>query len=221
MLSNRQATTDSRRPWQWLLLFACLAVAAGASFAPWVHRPPAALTLTAPDLAEFVKFLPQVRSGTLAVHRLAFLAPLFAVTFTLPMVAVSKRVRFPRLVQIVLLVAVCPLALTLLPPVWSPAVLTNREFFPQTVAGAACLCLLPASHWLHLVPDKALTPLFFLVWLAAPALALWQFYRVLPAVATAYAAPIAPAWGLWVVVVGSLGMMAAWYSCRPGRQFPG
>ena len=38
--------------------------------------------------------------------------------------------------------------------------------------------------------------------LAAPALALWQFFVVQEAVARAYAGPIVPGWGLWGTVAG-------------------
>jgi len=72
---------------RWLLLAAWILVAVGSSFAPWVDRPPAGLVLTAPDLAEFVKFLPEAPVGGLPIGRLCFLLPLFGATCSAPLVA--------------------------------------------------------------------------------------------------------------------------------------
>jgi len=52
---------------------------------------------------------------------------------------------------------------------------------------------------------------FFLIllsfgWVAASALALWQFIKAQPAIAYAYASPIVPGWGAWATLGGSLLM---------------
>jgi hypothetical protein len=170
-----------------MLLVGLLLAAVGASFGPWVDRPAAALMLTAPDLAEFVKFLPEVRTGSLIVHRLLFLFPLFVATFALPLVVTNRRLGYPVWARWLALVAAIPLALTLLPPVWSPAVLLSAEFRLQTSACALCLGMV-----VLLVPPS----------LAAPPLAFWQFFAMQEAVTHAYASPIVPGWGAWIAVVG-------------------
>ena len=65
---NRHATR--------LLLGAMVMVGVGGGFAPWVYHDVVALQLTAPHLAEYVKFLGEVRLGMLNVQRLHFLLPL-------------------------------------------------------------------------------------------------------------------------------------------------
>ncbi len=187
---------------RWGLLAGLLLAAVGAAFAPWVDRPPAALVLTAPDMAEFVKFLPEVRAGSLAVQRLLFLLPLFVVTFSLPWVVSARRLAYPGWVRWPVLLAAVPLSLTLLPPIWSPAVLLSAEFRLQTVACLLCLGLAAASCWLRGVPLRPLVTLLLPLSLAAPALALWQFFVVQEAVAHAYASPIVPGWGAWGTIVG-------------------
>jgi hypothetical protein len=189
-------------PGHWLLLAGLLLAAVGASFAPWVDRPAAALMLTAPDLAEFVKFLPEVRDGTLTVHRLLFLFPLFVATLALPLVVTNRRLAYPRWVRWTVLVAVIPLSLTLLPPVWSPSVLLSAEFRLQTGACILCLGLVATARWLGHIPLRPLITLLAPLSLVAPALTLWQFFGVRKAVAHAYSSPIVPGWGAWAIAVG-------------------
>ncbi len=191
-----------RQASRWLLLAGLLLAAVGRSFAPWVDRAPAALLLTAPDMAEFVKFLPEVRAGSLAVQRLLFLLPLAVITLSLPLVAVAGRLGYPRWVRWLALAATAPLALTLLPPVWSPAVFLADEFRLQTAACGLGLGLIAVSPWLKGVPVRWLAVWLLPLALAAPALALWQFYVVREAVARAYAGPVVPGWGAWGTVAG-------------------
>jgi len=204
-----------------LLLAGLLLAAGGSSFAPWVDRPPAALVLTAPDLAEFVKFLPEVRDGSLNVHRLLFLLPLFVATFSLPLVVVAPRLACPQWVRWPLLAAVVPLSLTLLPPVWSPAVLLSAEFRVQSAACLLCLGLVAASRWLKHVPLRPLLLPLIPLSSAAPALALWQFSVVQAAIARAYAGPIAPGWGAWATVAGfALTLFGALVLLPPRSEKP-
>jgi hypothetical protein len=185
-----------------MLLVGLLLAAVGASFGPWVDRPAAALMLTAPDLAEFVKFLPEVRTGSLIVHRLLFLFPLFVATFALPLVVTNRRLGYPVWARWLALVAAIPLALTLLPPVWSPAVLLSAEFRLQTSACVLCLGMVVAARWLRLMPLRPIVVLLVPLSLAAPPLAFWQFFAMQEAVTHAYASPIVPGWGAWIAVVG-------------------
>lgn len=188
---------------RWMLLAGLLLAAAGASFAPWVARPSAALVLTAPDLAEFVKFLPEVRDGSLTVQRLFFLSPLFAVSLALPLAITACALAFPQWVRWIVLAATVPLALTLLPPVWSPDVLLSPEFRLQTMACVLCLGLVGAARWLGRIPYLPLAMLLLGLSLAAPILALWQFFTVREAIARAYASAIFPGWGAWLNLAGS------------------
>jgi hypothetical protein len=175
-----------------------------------VDRSPAALLLTAPDMAEFVKFLPEVRAGSLAVQRLLFLLPLAVVTLSLPLVVAAHRLAYPRWVHWPVLAVALALALTLLPPVWSPPVFLSDEFRLQTVACGLGLGLVAASPWLKGVPVRWLAALLLPLSLAAPALALWQFFVVQEAIARAYAGSIVPGWGAWGTVAGfALALLGA------------
>jgi hypothetical protein len=187
---------------RWSLLAGLLLAALGASFAPWVDRSPAALVLTAPDLAEFVKFLPEVRDGSLRVHRLLFLAPLLVATFSLALVVTSRQLTYPHWARWPVLILVIPLALTLLPPVWSPSVLLSTEFRLQTVVCLLCLGLIVISRWLRDIPTRPLLLLMALASLIAPFLILWQFYAVREAIASTYASAIVPGWGTWLTLTG-------------------
>lgn len=198
-------TNGWRRVGRVVLATGCLLTAVGASFAPWVDRPSAALVLTAPDLAEFVKFLPEVRAGTLAVERLAFLLPLFGVTFGLPWVLSVTWLAYPAWIRRLGLMAVCPLSLVLLPPVWSPAVLLSEEFRLQTIGCGFCLAMVIGSRWLPRIPSGLLLVLPGL-WVTAAVWASWQFNVVQPAVALAYAGPIVPGWGAYATCVGTVLM---------------
>jgi hypothetical protein len=202
--SDRRTFQPSSHPiiTRWALLGGLLLAAIGASFAPWVSRPPAALVLTAPDLAEFVKFLPEVRNGSLKVHRLSFVLPLFVATFSLLLMVASRRLAYPRWVRWPVLILVIPLALTLLPPIWSPTVLLSPEFRLQTAACFLCLGLVVISRWLRDIPIHPLLVFLTLVSLVAPALAFWQFSTAREAIALAYAGRIVPGWGTWLTLIG-------------------
>ena len=72
----------SRSVHAWLLPLGLVLLWAGY-FGPWIPHAAAALSLNALDLSEWVTYLPQVRSGALAVGRLNFLAPLsFAIVLS-------------------------------------------------------------------------------------------------------------------------------------------
>lgn len=191
----------------------------GATWAPWVERPAAALVLTAPDLAEFVKFLPEARSGALEVQRLLFLAPLFLVTLGTPLVFGSVMPGSPPWLRVLARLVVLPLALLLLPPVWNPTVFISEEFRLQTLGCVVCLVLAVVwrSRW-H-VP-RYLVALLSLGWIAASTLALWQFARAQQAIAYAYASPIVPGWGAWATLGGSLLMSLVlwWEWCHENHR---
>jgi hypothetical protein len=180
---------------------------AGAGWAPWVDREAAALVLTAPDMAEFVKFLPEVRSGALVVQRLCFLAPLFVVLITSPWVISARPLDYPGWLRGLVLAIAVPLALLLLPPVWSPPVLLADEFRPQTAGCILCWGLVIASRWLPRPSMAVLRVVLPPLWLAAPLLALWQMTGVQAAVSQAYGSPVTPGWGAWAALAGG-GVMS-------------
>ncbi|MFQ5576375.1 MAG: hypothetical protein ACE5G8_05230 [Anaerolineae bacterium] len=174
-----------------------------------MYRQPAALQLTAPGLAEFVKFLPEKRLGLLALQRLHYLLPLAVAAFSLPLLAANKEMRLARSVSGLLRLAVLPAALALLSPVWAPGVLLNEEFRLQTVAAAVAVGLAVVAPLFSRLPLKWLAAAIAIGAGAGLVLALKQFGLAGPAIAAAYAAPIRLGWGGWLAVGGGGGAIAA------------
>ena len=82
-------------PAGWLLAGGLLLTGVGGAFAPWVWRGAVALQLTAPGLAEFIKFLAESRTLQLQAERLWFLLPLFTAMLALPLFAANRRLALP------------------------------------------------------------------------------------------------------------------------------
>jgi len=80
-----RSTPESRRPRQlpWLLVILAAAIGLTGYYGPWVAHRAAGLTVIGLDLAEFVKFLPNMSSGQTAIQREVFYLPLLAGSLTL------------------------------------------------------------------------------------------------------------------------------------------
>src|SRR5512133_3728589 len=129
-----------RRPHSLLLVLAGLIGVAGY-FGPWVPHRAAGLVILGLDLAEYVKFLPEVISGQMALTRELFYVPLFAASVSAGLLA--GRRTLPALGRALLALAAVPLALAMLPPAWTPASLRTPEYRLQVLAIALCLLMLP------------------------------------------------------------------------------
>jgi hypothetical protein len=140
-----------------LLIGSILALAIGGGFAPWVYRPPVALQLTPPGLAEFVKFLHEVRLGQLTLQRLHFLLPLTVAALGLPLIAVNTQLQLAWPINWLLRLSVIPMALSLLSPIWAPERLMNEEFRLQTIVAAGCIGLAGFAFLFSKLPLKWLT----------------------------------------------------------------
>lgn len=186
----------------WLLSVGLLLTGIGGAFAPWIWREGVALQLTAPGLAEFVKFLAQVRLGQVQVERLYFLLPLFMAMLTLPLLAENRALILPQWFRWMLRLAVLPLALAALSPVWTPAILMAPEFRLQTFLAGLAVGLAIFSPWFKKLPLWPLAVLLVIGSLAAFILPLWQFSLVQPGMAQAYHEPVSLGWGWWLAVVG-------------------
>ena len=147
------------------------------------------------DLGEYVKFIPQVLSGQIAVQREIFYLPLFAGSLIASLLA-SRRT-LPRWLRILLGLAAIPLALAMLPPAWSPAVLRLPEFRLQTAAMIFCLLMAPAVIVTRHLPDRLVLVLIAALAIPAAILPAWGFLQVRPAVAGLYRQPLNLGWGFW------------------------
>jgi hypothetical protein len=187
----------------WLLVIGLLLSGMGGSFAPWIWREAVALQLTAPGLAEFVKFLPEMRTGQMRGDRLYFLVPLFWVMLMLPLLAANKDLNLPALLRWLMRLAVIPLALASLSPVWTPAILVSAEFRFQTLLALASIGLVLAEPLIGRWPLKILVIALIGGNIAAVTLSTWQFHQVQATIAEVYQEPIVLGWGWWLMISGA------------------
>jgi hypothetical protein len=179
-----------------------LLAGAGGAFLPWVWRESVALQLTAPGLAEFVKFLPGVRAGQIQIERLFFFLPLFLAMLALPLFATNQTLRLPAWLSWLMRLAVIPLALASLSPVWTPAILIAPEFRLQTLLAVVAIGLSLAAPLLKSLPLKPLAILLIIAGSAALVLPYWQFSLVQADVVEAYQQPVSLGWGWWFTASG-------------------
>jgi hypothetical protein len=196
--------TRSFRPqrarWRWIALVLFGALGLVGYYGPWVPHRAAGLVVLGLDLAEYVKFLPQVAGGQITLRRELFYVPLFAASIGSSLIA--SRSDLPRWVRWLLAFLAIPAALAMLPPAWSPAVLRQPEFRLQVVAIAICLLFVIAIPLLRRLPDRPVLALLAGLALAAALLPAWSFLRVLSPIAELYNHPIRPGWGFWVNLLG-------------------
>ena len=197
------------------LILSLLALATGGGFAPWVYRPAVALQLTPPGLAEYVKFLPEVRLEMLSLQRLHFLLPLTIAAYSLPLVAVNEGLGLHWSLNWLLRLSVVPLALSLLSPIWTPDRLVAEEFRLQTLVAAGALGLTLMAFLFRKLPLKWLVSGIALLSVSAIGLAWRQFNLANEAIAATYASPVQLGWGGWLTILGTVGMIVSavwvWY----------
>ncbi len=214
----RTSTAANARRGRWYLAMIVGGLALAGYFGPWVPHPAAGLVITGLDLAEYVKFLPEVMGGKIALLREAFYAPLAAGSLIASLLA-SRRA-LPRGLRGLLLVAAAVLALAMLPPAWSPATLRSPEFRIQTVAILACLAVVPLTALIRYVPDRLAWGLTGILAVPAAVWAAWSFLRVRPVIEAVYNAELALGWGFWASLAGWLVLAAlslAW-AISPRRR---
>ncbi len=224
-----------RRTAAWLphLAFALVALGLGlialGYWEAWLPHPAAGLNILGIDLAEYVKFVPEVRSGQIALRREIFYAPLVSLSFGLVLLATIRRPRLSRALRLILLALAIPPALAMLPPAWTPALLRTPEFRQQSVAILLLLAaILLAPLWRRFLPDWARGLLLLLLaYLPFPAIAAFQ--RLLPALTALYNQPVAPGSAMFLLGLGA-GLLAAggllkvglgiqtWRAAKTGRS---
>lgn len=189
---------------RWLALAVAAVIGGAGYFGPWVPHKAAGLVVIGLDLAEYVKFLPEVASRQITLQREIFYLPLLAASVGATLLA-SRRA-LPGWVRGGLALAAVPLALAMLPPAWSPAVLTLAEFRLQVIAIGGCLLLIPCNFLLQRLPDRLMLLLLAMLALAAAIAPAWGFLQVRPAIEGVYLHPLALGWGFWANELGFLSM---------------
>jgi hypothetical protein len=199
-----------------MLALGLLLTGTGGAFLPWIWRQSVALQLTGPGLAEFVKFLPEIRTLQLEIERLFFLLPLFLTMFALPMFAENKHLSLAAWLRWLMRLAVIPLSLTALSPVWAPPILMAPEFRLQTVLVAIAIGLAVVAPLLRHLPLKILAIPWAIGNVTAILLPMQQFSLVQASITEIYRQPISLGWGWWLTVGGIIlsiggGIYAAFF----------
>lgn len=197
--------------WSWARWFIPLGglLALIGYFGPWVNHRAAGLVVTGLDLGEYVKFLPAVRGGQLVLWREGFYWPLVAVSLAFSLYAFRKPLRYPWPLRALLLALAIVAALNLLPPAWTPGLLTTPEFQMQTAALVICLLAAGFSPFLALIPQ----PFTQIIVIGLSIGALWfpisSFLRVLPLISALYNQPLQPGWGMFGLGLGLIILIGA------------
>jgi hypothetical protein len=173
-------------------------------FGPWVPHRAAGLVITGLDLAEYVKFLPQVASGQIPICRELFYMPLVAASLGAALLASRRGLRGAA--RGLLALAAVPPALAMLPPAWTPSVLRLPEFRLQVIAILVCLAMVPGILVTRYLPDRLVLGILAGLALIAAIWPAWGFLKVLPAIATLYRHPLQPGWGFWASLIGFLAV---------------
>ncbi len=184
----------------------------------WLPHSSAALTLLGVDLPEFVKFVPEVRSGQIALRREVFFQPLLALTGGMLLLATLRQPPLPGWMRLALAALVIPAALSMLPPAWTPALLRTPEFRTQVWYILLLLLGVALSPLLQrFLPDRV-RGLLFVGLALLPLPALLAYVRLQPALAVLYGQAPALGAGFYLTAVGALllGLGGGLLILRPG-----
>jgi hypothetical protein len=185
-----------------LVLLGWLFIALGY-WGPWIPANAAGLRVLGLDLAEYVKFIAEVRSGQIALTREVFYLPLLALSLSLSLLAHRPELRLPGLARWGLNLLAAPAALAMLPPAWTPGLLTTPEFIKQTAAIGVCIVAAALSYpVLRRLPAKLVAGMILLLALLAVFPPLLTFARLSPALDAIYGRQLPPGRGLWQMPLG-------------------
>ncbi|OQY22707.1 MAG: hypothetical protein B6I34_05555 [Anaerolineaceae bacterium 4572_32.1] len=194
-----------------------LLLAALGFWGPWVDHFTAALVIPGFDLAEYVKFLPEVRAGAVPVARELFYLPAPAMALCLALLAGRRRERLPWWGAVLLAVLAAALALIVSPPpdfvlrFGTDAGLRAEWGRQALLAGVSFLAVAAALLWASRWPQWISSLLITLSAALGTAIPLWQFFAVRPAIDRVYNRPVTIGWGLWLMPLGfALVVAAAW-----------
>jgi hypothetical protein len=199
---------------RWLLPVGLVMALAGY-FAPWIAHPVAGLVITGLDLGEYVKFLPAVREGAIAIWRPGFYAPLVAASAASLLAAYRSDFSYHWWLRLPLLALAAIAAFNLVPPAWTPARLLEPEFRLQTASLLGLLVGIAFSPFLALLPRLVAATLVTALTLLGCLAPLYGFYQVLSAIQALYNKPLAPAWGMWLMTLGLILIPIAYWFTPP------
>lgn len=192
-----------------IMLFGLLLILIGY-WAPWVAHPAAGLVQNGFDLSEFVKFLPQVKSGAETMSRWLFFLPLTTVALSFSLLTNELRSRGMYRLRLVLVGVGLLLLIILIPPYpYTPDRLLGDEFRARTI-----LCLVSWIAFLliptplsHRLPRKWIYLLLTLLTLVGTASPIIQFLSIRDALSAVYSRPITIGWGMWLMILGTMVLL--------------
>ncbi len=180
---------------------------ATAVWGAWIPAQAVALRVSGVDMAEVVKFLPAVRSGQVHIWREGFLLPQVMLSLFLSFHAWQRRWPFPLWLRIVLQVLAAAVALSMLPPAWSPAVLRAAEWRLQVRLILLCLAFAVLSPALYLIPARLTDALLAMAGIATTLVVVSGLTQVWPEFERVYNMPLSYGAGVWTVGIGSTGLL--------------
>jgi len=170
---------------------------------PWVNHKAAALVLSGLDMAEFVKFLPEVQAGTEFMIRELFYLPLLAAALCLALTGGNQYLHYPLWARGIMVTMAIVLAMIVLPPYpFIVQALNSGEFRRQFLMGVGCLAIIGGVLFYRRLPRTAVAALLVIVSLAGAIPPVWQFLSVRNALDRLYGQPIHIGWGLWLMLAG-------------------
>jgi hypothetical protein len=209
-----------------LLILAGLILVLAGYWGPWVDHFAAALVIPGFDLAEYVKFLPEVRAKTVPVTRELFYLPAPAAGLCLALAVSRLYRRLPRWATALLAVLAMTLALIVAPPLdfivrFPQEAALRAEWGRQALlAAVAFLAIVAALVWAGRLPRRVRPILVTLIAGTGTAVPLWHFFAVRPAIDRAYNRPVTLGWGLWLMPLGFMLVIVAacWQAFSPSDR---
>ncbi len=212
-------TQTSSASWHEVLVWGMTAFAwAVAVWGVWVPGHSVGTQVLGVDMAEAVKFLPAVRSGQVHIWREGFLLPQVTLSLFLSVHAWQPRWPFSTGVRVILTVAAAAVALSMLPPAWTPAVLRAGEWRLQVMfilLGLLAAAVSPLGRYL---PAQVGDVLLLALGLGTTFVLFRQLARVWPDFESVYNVSLTYGPGVWAVVVGVLGLVVLVFMSLHARR---
>jgi hypothetical protein len=192
-------------------LLVALLLSALAYWAPWVDHNTSALKLGGQDLGEFVKFIPEIRTGQVSFPRQLFYLPPLACVACLTLASVNRRLPYARWVRVSTLILALFLLPGLLPPVWGhPRDLFTTEFRLQGIAFLLGVLLILAHGTFRNLSLPVLTWAVGILAAIALVSSGSAFFAIWPRVRDIYGTPTARlGWGLWLNITAWTGVLVS------------
>ena len=201
--------SQSRR-WVWLLFPAGLVLWAAGYWGAWVPHKDVGLVILGIDLGEYVKFLPQVRSGQLHLWREGFYLPALALSVSISFLVWRRELPVPEWLRVVLTLLAFPPAFAMLPPVWTPALMLHSvDFRQQTMAIVLAVLAAIASPLLGRLHRRVAAVFLGMLLSLSAIVPLYQFHLLFPFLAGIYREHISVGYGIWLMLVSLAVLMGS------------